>query len=444
MVITAVEIYRKFWNHRMQILSFFLCLVLIFSCSIAIPFTKAEAGPAALLVVPEATIALVQQLLIYLGVAVVTYVAVNAFCQYIQDTGTNEDIMQWWDAVDERDGFVYLPGGAPPGGGGQKLKLLASDGGMLIKFYELVKEFFPGESGLIAVSDLTSLNYTYHGITLTNVSENDLINSWFNTPYGRTDIVSFDFHTYKCNQSSGILTLDNAPVYYYATNTWTISDTSTKSRKWGLTFLDGHIFPYMMIANFTDSTKTYFATLYDGRPSIYLDLYPDMPYGRVAYVDTDIEMPMVDTPYINNPKFSPSTVIDKIIDTATRSPIEVDIDEIIKRIQDNEPVPDEDQEGKLIDIGIIIDPTSTQNPNPTPTPSADPAVDPDEQYKPAIIDMPDIGGLWDYVSDFMSNALIWMLLWFNGFSMLPLEIQYMLWALLIITIVTGLLGVFLK
>lgn len=71
-------------------------------------------------------------------------------------------------------------------------------------------------------------------------------------------------------------------------------------------------------------------------------------------------------------------------------------------------------------------------------------LDPDLPYKPAIIDIPDITSIWDYVEDFAEDALIWVKLWFSGFILLPDPLKGTLWALLVISVFTGLLGVFLK
>ncbi len=70
--------------------------------------------------------------------------------------------------------------------------------------------------------------------------------------------------------------------------------------------------------------------------------------------------------------------------------------------------------------------------------------DPDAPYKPNVNGIPDIGGTWDYVKEFLKDALIWMKLWFSGFVLLPPPVQTSLWALLIIAVVLGLLKVFLQ
>ena len=70
--------------------------------------------------------------------------------------------------------------------------------------------------------------------------------------------------------------------------------------------------------------------------------------------------------------------------------------------------------------------------------------DPDTPYKPSVGNIPGIAGTWGYVSDFLGSALIWMQLWYSGFTALPVALKSTLWAVLVITIFTGLLGVFLR
>lgn len=57
--------------------------------------------------------------------------------------------------------------------------------------------------------------------------------------------------------------------------------------------------------------------------------------------------------------------------------------------------------------------------------------------------MPTIGNIWDIVSDFLEDALIWMKLWVSGFNELPQSLQQTLWAILVVVIVIGILGVIL-
>lgn len=68
----------------------------------------------------------------------------------------------------------------------------------------------------------------------------------------------------------------------------------------------------------------------------------------------------------------------------------------------------------------------------------------DNKYKPSITEIPGIAGTWGYVTSFLGSALIWMQLWFDGFTALPAPLKSTLWAVLVITIFTGLLGVFLR
>ena len=69
---------------------------------------------------------------------------------------------------------------------------------------------------------------------------------------------------------------------------------------------------------------------------------------------------------------------------------------------------------------------------------------PDLPYKPNVDGIPGIGNTWNYVKEFLKDALIWMKLWFSGFVLLPQPVQTSLWALLIIAVVLGLLKVFLQ
>ena len=69
---------------------------------------------------------------------------------------------------------------------------------------------------------------------------------------------------------------------------------------------------------------------------------------------------------------------------------------------------------------------------------------PDLPYKPSVGSIPSIGNTWNYVKEFLKDALIWMKLWFSGFVLLPQPVQTSLWALLIIAVVLGLLKVFLQ
>lgn len=100
---------------------------------------------------------------------------------------------------------------------------------------------------------------------------------------------------------------------------------------------------------------------------------------------------------------------------------------------------------------IVAPPAPSTNSDLNPDTGTSPApnmpvspIDPSGDYVPPTGSIPDIGGTWDYVSDFLQDALIWMKLWFSGFLLLPQPIQTSLWALIVIGVVLGLLKVFLQ
>lgn len=127
-----------------------------------------------------------------------------------------------------------------------------------------------------------------------------------------------------------------------------------------------------------------------------------------------------------SPSASPSPVV--------APPVEIDIENILRQIEQNQEQQIKDtQKDILIDIGIK-DALDDKNADGTRTPD----------NPPPSSGMPDIGGIWDYVKNFLSKALIWMQLWYSGFVLLPPELQITLWALLVITIILGVLGVILR
>lgn len=97
-----------------------------------------------------------------------------------------------------------------------------------------------------------------------------------------------------------------------------------------------------------------------------------------------------------------------------------------------------------LDPDLIISPDTTPLPDDTSGSPNPTSPDPDLPYKPNVDGIPDIGNTWDYVKEFLKDALIWMKLWFSGFVLLPQPVQTSLWALLIIAVVLGLLKVFLQ
>ncbi|MEA4896595.1 MAG: hypothetical protein VB064_15230 [Oscillospiraceae bacterium] len=417
----------NFCNKYHRVIAFLMCLVFIFTAFVCMK-TQAEAVEPV-----TVTLAILEKLLILFGIVVTSYVLIQAFQNYLQDTQTEDStgIMDW---VDELSNRPDSNGNSPKNGG--DISINAFDVAAMTHLYQQAKKFFKDKQGEIEVIDTTRYDLLYGEIPITNItSTTSSADLYVLAPY----VIGDEVYVTDLN---GVIhkfyvTQGDYGIWWHLDN-WIFASsglTTATSIKYGFMLLVYGDVTYLSLYaafKYLDNGIERTASIVQTAP-----YYNDPGRNAIPISSGDVieEHPSEKYAYTNDPIYSPSTVIDAINDKTLKDGV--------VQIPQLDPTADpstDSQKDTLIDIGIDIDPRT----EPTPMPSQYPEADPDLPYKPDVTALPDIGSLWDYVSDFMSNALIWMLLWFNGFLMLPIEIQYMLWALLVITIVIGLLGVFLK
>ena len=163
------------------------------------------------------------------------------------------------------------------------------------------------------------------------------------------------------------------------------------------------------------------------------------------------------SPVVNNIPYSNigidftslTAAIDRLIQTMTETQETIlDLSDVYNALTDTAEGTEEDEETAKVpyvpslewlkqilrDLGLTLDEIK----------AITEVADPDLPYKPSVGSIPSIGNTWNYVKEFLKDALIWMKLWFSGFVLLPPPVQTSLWALLIIAVVLGLLKVFLQ
>ncbi len=423
-----------------------MCFVIIAMMFACIPFTKAKANPA--LVIPAAVVADAAEMLLIIGITVTTaailYKVTEEFLKQ------NPVDLEWFNNVRLRN----MQDPNDPNFNGKKIKFIPGDVEFIRRFYEDAKKFFKDKEGVVSVE---CDGYQYDGTNYIPYTTD--VNVLFNkAPFRTGDSVKVvgvtTNYTYSAvAHGTGIKILyDGKPVLYYNDNVLhldygeNIDTLSYQEYRWGfysITATNGNQFlmPYIV------GKETHKPAYYNGATWSALAIYNCVYQSGATCIIKGHSSPItIPYPYSNNPKYNPNTVVNHMISAiSNNNGLEIDtrpITEIITKNDDTD-ITGIDQDDALDDAGIkddiISDPTSLITPAPLPTPSTG-----DDYYKPDITTVPDVGGLWHYVTDFLKAALIWMQLWYSGFIMLPVALKTTLFALLVITIVIGLLGVFLK
>lgn len=436
---------------KIRWVSLFLC----FSLCISMTLGMVVQEPAHAELVLTATTAMVAVTIAMFTVMGITFVktgdAEKAAKAFVQSSQEVHDMV-------EQISDNMKSGGSSNGGNGDgsnKIKLTAACNAALAVLFHKAKEFFHIGSVKSSHIDVGNANRSYFcGIPVTNnalsLSASEL---FYYAPYtlsaGDTVTIhlpagSFDI-TLNQRSTPDYAVLDRYTVVavgggftdmridpcVFDSNGKRIAAVTSVFRV-GLYIYDGYLNLYLASkSTFSDSSVLYFS---DTRQVAHTSTFSQLCIANNAGGTFVEDLSAV--PYVNGDKYSVTDIYDLLKDklTLAPAPIEIDYSDILKQIEENqEEQIKKTQEEILIEIGIkdaLDDKNADGNKTPdNPAPSGG---------------MPDIGGIWDYVKNFLSKALIWMQLWYSGFVLLPPELQITLWALLVITIILGVLGVILR
>lgn len=185
------------------------------------------------------------------------------------------------------------------------------------------------------------------------------------------------------------------------------------------------VMPYLAWSYYNSTGQRYYKTYTGSTYEHIMTVYP-----------TELGTHYNNVPYQNISPYELNIIYGALAEKLKEKEITFDYTEILEKIQSNQEEQLSKSQDDYLRDAEIIDTLEDIKAREDPKPSQ-----PDDPPRPGI--MPRFGNIWDYVKNFLNNALIWMKLWFSGFVLLPNEIQTALWALVVITIVIGLLGVIL-
>ena len=428
-----------------KFISILLCLVICFSTFTMIPFSNAHAVGEAQAV--EASIMLVEYILATLGVTFATsedkYEASRAFVNDV----TNSSVISGVQAgIDVQTGLSNA-----------KLNLAANANvwSNFLVLVDSVKDYFSRLASKISFNDNSGFNF--EGIEVLKIPVGSTVN-YNDLPYEQTYTKTLTYNGVDYKYTWDRYIADSSTCWFLMKCNGTICANS-ESPKYNYSAFDQYEYHMRWgfaynIYNGVESIRPVTAGYAKNKTTGVVTYSNSVPFYYVANTASGVFLTGTDGLIPNTANIDYDYSIDyddlefkqALEDTYAsgrydKIALDETYDDYVKGKADSEEKDEQEKVGYVPDLSWakVWDDLGIKELVQSLT-----KADPDLPFKPSVSGIPNILPVWSHVTSFVSNTLLWMILWYNGFLQLPSALQNALWAILVLIILTGLLGVFLK